>query len=70
MKVKCILKAPRGYLTNGKIYDVVSKEGDESKVFNGCRITDPMGFEIMTDDGYYSYCLLEDCSHADWEVVE
>ena len=70
MKVKCILSANRGYLTHGKIYDVVSKEGDESKVFSGRRITDPMGFEILADNGSYAYCLLEDCAHADWEVVE
>lgn len=70
MKVKCILKAPRGYLTHGKIYEVVSREGDESKVFHGRTITDPMGFEVKTDHGDYSYCLFERCQHAEWEIVE
>jgi len=70
MKVRCFLRAPRGYLTHGKIYDVVSREGDNSKVFPGRIITDPVAFEIKTDHGDYSYCLFEGCSHADWEIVE
>lgn len=69
MKVRCILSENRGYLTHGKIYDVVSKEGDESKVFPGENVN-PVGFEIKNDKGDYSYCLFDDCAHADWEVVE
>lgn len=69
MKVKCILKAHCGYLTHGKIYEVVSREGDESKVFPGNHVFEG-GFEIKTDKGDYAYCLFKDCSHAEWEIVE
>lgn len=69
MKVRCILNGNRGYLTHGKVYDVVSKEGDESKVFPGNPVFEGE-FEIKNDKGDYSYCLFKDCSHADWEIVE
>lgn len=70
MKVRCILAVPRGYLTHGKVYDVTAREGDKSKVFPGRSITDPNGFEVKNDNGYYTYCLFKDCAHATWEIVE
>lgn len=69
MKVRCHNIQNRKHLTDGKIYDVFSKEGDESKIFTGCHVLEG-GFEIVNDTGSYSYCLLEDCSHAKWEIVE
>lgn len=69
MKVICRNVSGRKYLTDGKVYDVVSVEGDCSKVFPGQYVHEG-AFEIVVDDGDYSYCLFKDCSHADWEIVE
>lgn len=69
MKVRCHNTQKRKYLTDGKVYDVVSQEGDQSKRFPSGKVWDG-AFEIKADDGVFAYCLFNGCAHADWEVVE
>lgn len=66
MHVKCRNVNDRYYLTDGKIYKVIAKQGDASK-FDG--VVGYGAFEIICDDGEPIYCLFNHCAHADWQIV-
>lgn len=51
-------KENRGYLTEGKEYEVISVPGSDSS------------FEVLSDRGQPLYCLYPTCAHAEWSISE
>lgn len=66
-KVKCVDNLCNGYLTTGKVYDVVAGEGDRCAIFGD--VLDDDEFNIICDDGDRIYVRFNSECHAVWEVV-